>query len=32
MNKTVVSIEPEIKILNINEIPRDWQTHLVQLK
>ena len=32
LNKTITSLEPELKILNINDIPKSWESHLVKVK
>ena len=31
LNKTITSLEPELKILNINDIPKSWESHLVKV-
>jgi len=31
LNKTISSLEPELKILNINDIPKSWESHLVKV-
>lgn len=32
LSKSTASIDPEMKIMNINEIPENWKTHLVRVK
>lgn len=31
LSKSTASIDPEMKIMNINEIPENWKTHLVRV-
>jgi len=31
LSKSTASIDPEMKIMNINEIPDNWKTHLVRV-
>lgn len=31
LNKSIVSVEPEMKILEINEVPENWKTHMVKV-
>lgn len=31
LSKSTVSIDPKLKILNINDIPENWKTHLVRV-
>jgi len=31
LSKSTASIAPEMKIMNINEIPENWKTHLVRV-
>ncbi|MCO6468670.1 MAG: PEGA domain-containing protein [Bacteroidales bacterium] len=31
LSKSTASIDPELKIMNINEIPENWKTHLVRV-
>ena len=31
LSKSTTSIDPEMKIMNINEIPETWKTHLVRV-
>lgn len=31
LSKSTASIDPEMKIMNINEIPKNWKTHLVRV-
>jgi len=31
LSKSTVSIDPEMKILNINEVPENWKTYMVRV-
>ena len=31
LSKSTASVDPEMKIMNINEIPENWKTHLVRV-
>lgn len=31
LNRSIVSVDPEMKILDVKEVPEDWKTHMVKV-